>query len=236
MTFTMKKILTYAFSAGMIALLGCRDESLNPVPTWESGVHGFAIFADVPEPKEGASTRPNTVANAATFPLAGQDAAKMNLKLRWVSLDNKLTVKKVEVFLEMIEAYNDPNGNPKTASLGQKLLTTFDPSAANRQWNTFAVTPADAFKLFGTATVKYDGTAAVPVFSNPDRPRPTGARLSGATRVKGLAVSADRFILTWKLTTSDGLVFNAWNPDSICGDPTQYNQASANCNLSWVVR
>ena len=220
----------------MVALLSCRDESLNPVPTFEPAVHGFAIFADVPEPKEGSNSRPNTVANAANFPLAGQDAAKMNLKLRWVSLDNKLSVKKVEVFLEMIESYNDVNGNPKAASLGQKLLTTFDPSAANRQWNTFAVTPADVFKLFGTATVKYDGTTAVPVFNNPDRPRPVGARLSGATKVKGLGVSADRFILTWKLTTSDGLVFNAWNPDSICGDITQYNQAAANCDLSWIVK
>lgn len=232
----MKKILTYGVALCMVALLSCRDESLNPVPTWEPGVHGFAIFADVPEPKEGASTRPNTTANAANFPLAGQDAAKMNFKLRWVSLDNKLTVKKIDVFLEMIESYNDANGNPKTASLGQKLLTTLDPSAANRQWNTFAVTPADVFKLFGTATVKYDGTNAVSVFNNPARPRPEGARLSGATKVNGLNVGADRFVLTWKLTTADGQVFNAWNPDSICGDPTQYNQASANCSLSWIVR
>ena len=232
----MKKILTYALSFGMVALLSCRDESLSPNPGWESGVHGFAIFADVPEPKEGSNTRPNTVANAANFPITNQDAAKMNFKLRWVSLDNVLTVKKIDVFIEMIESYNDVDGNPKTASLGQKLLTTFDPSAANRQWNTFAVTPADVYKLYSAATVKYDGKTAVPVFSNPDRPRPAGARLSGATKVKGLSVAADRFVLTWKLTTTDGLVFNVWNPDSICGDPTQYNQASANCNLAWIVK
>lgn len=232
----MKKILTYALSFGMVALLSCRDESLSPSPGWDPGVHAFAIFADVPEPKEGSNTRPNTVANAANFPVTNQAAAKMNFKLRWVSLDNLLTVKKIDVFVEMIESYNDVDGNPKTASLGQKLFTTFDPSAANRQWNTFAVTPDDVYKLFSAATVKYDGKTAVPVFSNPDRPRPVGARLSGAVKVNGLNVNADRFVITWKLTTADGQVFSVWNPDSICGDPTQYNQASANCNLAWIVK
>lgn len=232
----MKKLLTYVLSFGMVALLSCRDESLNPVPQWESAVHAFGIFGDVPEPKEGSNTRPNTVANAANFPLAGQDAAKMNFKLRWVTLDNKLNVKKIEVFIEMLESYNDVNGNPKTASLGKKLLTTFDPSAANRQWNTFAVTPADVYKLYSAATVKYDGTTAVPVFNNPARPRPAGARLAGATKISGLPVAADRFIITWKLTTDGGLVFDTWNPDSVCGDPTQYNQASANCSLTWIVK
>ena len=220
----------------MVALLSCRDESLSPNPGWQSGVHAFGIFADVPEPATGASTRPNTVANVANFPVAGQDAAKMNFKLRWVSLDNVLTVKKMDVFVEMIESYNDVDGNPKSASLGKKLLTTFDPSAANRQWNTFAITPADVYKLYSAATVKYNGTTAVPVFSNPDRPRPVGARLAGAGKVKGLDVAADRFVVTWVLTTTDGLVFNVWNPDSICGDPTTYTQASANCNLSFIVK
>lgn len=234
----MKKIVTYVVSLGLIALLSCRNDSLNPIPGWEPGVHGFAIFADLPEPKEGATTRPNTVANAVNFPVASQDAAKMNFKIRWVTLDNQLTVNKIEVFLDMIESYNDANGNPKTASLGGggKLLTTFNPSAANRQWNTFTVTPDDVYKLFSTATVKYDGTNAVSVFSNPKRPRSVGARLAGATTIDKLQVAADRFVISWKLYTVDGQVFSIWNPDSICGDPTQYNQASANCNLSWIVK
>lgn len=232
----MKKILTYTLAFGMIALLSCRNEDLNPVPQWESAVHGFGIFADVPEPKEGSNTRPNTVANAANFPLTAQDAAKMNFKLRWVSLDNVLSVKKIEVFLEMIESYNDVNGNPKTASLGKKLLTTFDPSAANRQWNTFSITPADVYKLYSAATVKYDGKTDVPVFSNPARPRPAGSRLAGAIKIDGLPVAGDRFVVSWKLTTTEGLIFDVWNPDSICGDPTQYNQASANCSLVWTVK
>ncbi len=234
----MKKILTYAFSFGMVALLSCRDESLNPLPGWDPAVHAFGIFADVAEPKEGAGARTNTVANAVNFPLVNQNAAKMNFKLRWVSLDNKLTVSKIEVFLDMIESYNDLNGNPKTASLGGggKLLTTISPAAPNRQWSTFAITPDDIIKLFGTATVKYDGTNAVSVFNNPKRPRPAETRLAGATRIDKLPVSADRFVLTWKLTTADGQVFSAWNPDSICADPTQYNQASANCTLVWRVQ
>lgn len=232
----MKKTLTYALSFGMVALLSCRNESLSPSPGWDPGVHAFGIFADVPEPKEGATTRNNVLPNAVNFPLANQDAAKMNFKIRWVTLDNQLTVKKIEVNVEMIESYNDANGNPKTASLGKKVLTTFDPSAANRQWNNFAITPADIYKLYSTATVKYDGTNAISVFSNPERPRPAGTRLAGATKIKGLPVAADRFVITWNLTTDGGLVFTTWEPQSICSDLTPYTQASANCNLVWIVK
>ena len=232
----MKNIITYGLSLGLLVLLGCRDESLSPMPGWESGVHGFGVFADIAEPKDGAGSRPNAVANAVNFPLTNQSAAKENLKLRWVSLDNKLTVNKVEVFVNMIESYNDPDGNPKTASLGAKLVKTINPALGNREWSTFSITPDDVYTLFKDATVKYDGTNAVKVFENSARPRVAGQRLLGAGTVNKLAVSADQFVMTWKLYTTDGAVFSVWNSDSICGDPTPYSQAAANCNLSWTVK
>lgn len=226
----MKKVFIYAFSAAISLLVGCRDESLNPNQAWESGVHGFGVFADVTEPAVNSSTRPNAADYAKNFPLTGQDAATagVNFKLRWVSLDNVLSVSKIEVYVDMVEAYTDSDGNPKTVSLGSggRLLKTINPSAANRQWNNFTVTPTEVYNLFKDATVKYDKVNAVSVFANPATPRPTGAWIT----------KTDRLIVKWRLTTTDGLVFTTWNPDSVCLDLTPYTQASANCQLVFSAR
>ncbi|MBE7174558.1 MAG: hypothetical protein INR73_28560 [Williamsia sp.] len=232
----MKKITSYAVFLGLLVLLGCRDDSLNPLPGWEPGVHGFGVFADIAEPKDGSGSRPNAVANAVNFPVANQGAAKENFRLRWVSLDNKLTVNKMEVYVNMLESYNDPDGNPKTASLGAKLIKTISPAPGNRTWSDFSISPDDIYTLYKDATVKYDGTNAVKVFENPARPRSATQRLLGAGKVNGLNVNADQFVLTWYLYTTDGLVFKVWNSDSICGDPTPYSQAAANCSLNWTVK
>lgn len=211
-------------------LVGCRDESLNPNKPYEPGVHGFGAFSDVTEPAANAATRPHAAEYAKNLPLTGQDAANtgVNFRLRWVSLDNKLSVTKVEIYLDMIEAYTDSDGNPRTVSLGNggKLLKTMTPAAANRQWNNFSVTAKEVFDIFKDATVKYDKVNAVKVFENPATPRPTGAWIK----------RTDRLVVTWRLTTTDGLVFRTWNPESICLDVTPYTQAASNCQLVFSAR
>ena len=112
-----------------------------------------------------------------TFPLTGQDPAKIDFKIRWVSLDNVLTVSKIVVKVDMIESYTDPDGNPKTVSLGNggKVVKTIDAPTANRQWNSFSISPAEVYALYKDATVKYDKVNAVKVFENrpvPVRPEP----------------------------------------------------------------
>ncbi len=230
----MKKTLIYSLSLAIFLLVGCRDESLNPNKSWEPGVHGWGVFADIPEGKPGSSNKANIAANAKTFPLTGQDAAKIDFKIRWVSLDNQLTVNKIVIKVDMIESYTDPDGNPKTASLGSggKVVKTIDAPTANRQWNSFSISPADIYALYKDATVKYDKVNAVKVFENPARPRPAGARLQGAKT----GAAADAFVVTWELTTSTGLVFKVWNEDSICLDPTPVSQANANCRLNFTVK
>ncbi|RYC69018.1 hypothetical protein [Spirosoma sordidisoli] len=230
----MKKLFTYSFMAAITLLLSCRDESLDPNKPWEPGVHGWGVFDGVAE-----AGKANIAANARNFPLTGQDNSKIDFKIRWVSLDNKLTVSKIAIKVDMIESYTDPDGNPKTVALGGggRVVKTIDAPAANRQWNNFSITPAEIYNLYKDATVKYDKVNAVKVFENPARPRPAGARLQGPLVVGGKPVAnADAFLVTWELTTSDGLVFRVWNEDSICLDPTPVSQANANCRLSFTVR
>lgn len=232
----MKKILSLTFIASLLfAFSACRDESLNPLPTFLPGVHAFTVFDGVAE-----ANKANTVDNAKAFPKAVQNSAKIDFKTRWVSLDNKLTVNKIEIYVRMMESYNDPDGNPKVADLSGngkgKLIATVAAPAANRQWNSFSITPQQIYDAYKTATVAYDKVNKVNVFSNPARPRPTNAWLRPAETATYGAVAADSFIVTWILYTSDGQVFNTWNPSSICADPTSLSQASANCQLVFNVK
>ena len=224
----MKKLITYALSFGMVAVLGCRDESLNPVPGWESGVQGYAAFADLPEPAKYASTRPHSLDYAKNFPLKAQDtdAAKVNFKIRWVSLDNVLAVNKVELYVEMLDYYNDADGNPKTAALGKKLIKTISPAAGNRVYSTFNISPTEIYNLYKDATFKYDKVNAVKVFANPANPRPTGQWFNGT----------EDFVVTWKLYTANDKVFTVWEPSSICGDVTAFTEAASNCKLVFDVK
>lgn len=234
----MKKLVIYCMSAAIALLMGCRDESLDPNKAWEPAVHGFGVFDGISEGTAGGTAKPNIAANAVNFPVAGQSAAKIPFKIRWVSLDNKLTVSKITMKVDMIESYYDADGNPKTVSLGGggKVFKTIDAPTANRQWNSFTLSPDEVYTLFKDATVKYDKVNAVPVFNNPARPRPATARLRPSEVISGKTVNADAFVITWELTTTSGLVFKVWNEDSICLDPTPVSQANANCRLNFTVK
>jgi hypothetical protein len=219
----MKKTISTIFVCCIALLMGCRDESLNPVPVWDPAVHGFGVF-DI-----AATTKTALTADyAKNFPLKGQDAATATVpfKIRWVSLDNRLTTSKIDVYLEMIEYYQDADGNDKQVSLGNKIVKTISAPAGNRQWNSFTVSGTEAYNLFKDATVKYDKVNAVKVFANPANKRPTGQWFNGS----------EDFVITWVLTTTDGLVFKKFNEDSICADPTDLSEASANCRLYFDVK
>ncbi len=219
----MKKNLIFTLFIGLIALMGCRDEALNPVPVWNPAVHGFGVFDN------GATTKDKLTAyNAKGFPVAAQDAATavVPLKVRWVSLDNKLSVNKIEVFIEMIEYYQDADKNDKQASLGKKLVKTISAPAGNRVYNNLSISASEVYNLYKDATVKYDKVNAVKVFGNPANSRPKGEWFNGS----------EDFTVTWVLTTTDGKVFSKYNEDSICGDPTALSEASANCRLQFDIK
>jgi hypothetical protein len=218
----MKKSVIYFMLLGLITLMSCRDESLNPVPTWNPAVHYFGVFDN------GATTKNGLIGNyGKNFPAANQDAptATVPMKVRWVSLDNKLTVSKIDVYVEMIEYYQDADKNDKQVSLGNKVVKTISAPAGNRQWNSFNISATEVYNLFKDATVKYDKVNAVKVFDNPANPRPKGQWFNGS----------EDFVVTWVLTTSEGKVFNKFNETSICGDVTSLSEASANCRLTFNV-
>ena len=238
----MKKILSLSVIVSLLfAFSACRDESLNPLPGWDPGVHAFTVFDGINfNGNILARPQPYEVANAKNFTKTNQNTSKVELKTRWVSLDNKLTVNKIEIYVRMLESYNDPDGNPKVADLSEngkgKLITTITTPAANRQWNTFSISAQQVYEAYKNATVAYDKVNKVNVFNNPARPRPAGAWFRPAETTGYGSVSADSFVVTWVLTTSDGQVFNTWNPDSICADPTPVSEANSNCQLTFTVR
>lgn len=227
----MKRIVSYIFLASLLSIIyACKDESLNPVPQWDYAVSGFGVFDGIAFDGK-VNNRPQKYESsyAKNFPAKGQDNTKIDFKLRWVSLDNKLTVSKIELYVNFTEDYDDPDGNPKTADLGAgvgKLVATLPSVAANRQWNSFSITPKQIYDLYKDATVKYDKVNAVKVFSNPTHARPTGQWFDGNT---------DNFILSWRLYTTDGQVFKSWNQSSVCGDVTSVSEANSNCQLVWSV-
>jgi hypothetical protein len=227
----MKRIVSYIFLASLLSIIyACKDESLNPVPQWDYAVSGFGVFDGIAFDGK-INNRPQKYESsyAKNFPAKGQDNTKIDFKLRWVSLDNKLTVSKIELYVNFTEDYDDPDGNPKTADLGAgvgKLVATLPSVAANRQWNSFSITPKQIYDLYKDATVKYDKVNAVKVFSNPTHARPTGQWFDGNT---------DNFILSWRLYTTDGQIFKSWNQSSVCGDVTSVSEANSNCQLVWSV-
>jgi hypothetical protein len=197
----------------LIASLGiitaCKDDSLVIVPEWESAVHGFAKVTSTN--KDWLYNDPNV---------------DIDMDLKWISIDNKLTVQKIEVYVLFDEAYVDSEGNPKVASHGGtegKLLTSFEGSAvpANRTALNLSVTQNAVYDLYKTAKFDYDnGNGEVDVFTNPAKPQRNATQHF---------MWDDAITVRWEYTTEDGRVFKKWGP-SVC---TEF--PGANCQVGIAV-
>lgn len=186
-----KYIIVMIASVGIIT--SCKDESLQVVPDWETGVHGFAA-----------------VTSTNTDLLYNDPAVDVDLDLKWISIDGKVAVNKMEVFVLFDEAYVDVDGNPKVASHGGtkgKLLKSFEGSAvpANRTNVSFSVTQAEVYNLYQASTFDY-GNGPVNVFTNPDKPQRNATQHF---------MWDDVLTIKWTFTADDGRVFSSWAP-SVC--------------------
>ncbi|MPR35265.1 hypothetical protein [Salmonirosea aquatica] len=222
----MKKIfrLTSSFLAvGLAILMSCENPDLDPNVEFEGAASGFGTFLvngvaqkDPFNPDFGSTLRggPDALSiKPATFATTPAQA-----KLFWASFDNKVTVNKIELYVQFTEPYIDKDGNPAVANHGTKLLTTLDAVAAYED-NKFTVDASKVYDLFKSATFKYDGTTAVPVFSEA-RKRTAAAQF----------IAGDNLVVSWHLVADNGLVYKSWSP-SVCNE-----NLATNCSITVQVR
>jgi hypothetical protein len=209
----MKRInkLLLVFAGLLVSFVACKDEDLQVVPDWETGVH-----TDI------------TVPAGAQDNFFYRNAAPVTVDFLWNSIDSKNTVTKIEFYVQFNEPYVDLDGNDKLAKHGGSsgvLIKTLEGAAvpANRTKTQITFSQAEVFALYQNATFNYDGDATTPetpVFNNPAHP----------DRVAdGHFVEADEFQLKWKVYTEDGRIFDSWSP-SVCNE-----FPNAACQFDWVV-
>lgn len=204
------KIYSLIIAGVFAAVSSCKDESIELIPEWESGVHGLA---------QVTSANADFMYNTPTAPVT--------MDLQWVSIDSKLTVTKIEVFVSFNENYIDKDGNPAVAAHGGadgRSFKVFEGSAvpANRTPVNFSLSQADLYTLYQDAVFDYDGDGnATSVFTNPDAaPRDVAHRFYWQ----------DKIGVRWVFTTDDGRIFEKWGV-SVC---TEFPGANCAVDLSVV--
>ncbi|HRK52313.1 MAG TPA: hypothetical protein PK185_00240 [Cyclobacteriaceae bacterium] len=205
----MNKIKYLALTLAGIFLLSvsCSDDK-ELIPVWESGVNG-----------EG-----KIVSTAQDFK-RGDASITLDFQLKWISIDQKATVTKMEVFLTWEETYTDVDGNPAVADHGTKPLISYEGGAvpANRTAAEFSLTQAQVKALYSGATFDYnDGVSgnAIDVFAAPFNP---------ARDATNIFIDKDVFTVVWHFTTDDGRVFDSWSP-SVCTEVP-----GSNCEVQFGV-
>lgn len=189
------------------AATSCKDDSIELIPEWETGVHGLA-----------------EITSANTDFLYVDPTAPVDIDLQWISIDSKNTVTRIEVFILFNENYTDVDGNPAVAAHGGatgRSFQVFEGSAvpANRQPLSLSISQAAVYALYQDATFNY-GNGSVSVFTNPANPNRDATNRF---------MWDDDLRVRWEFTTDDGRVFEKWGV-SVC---TEF--PGANCQVDFGV-
>lgn len=205
----MKKIKYLLLTLiGIFALsVSCSDDK-ELIPVWESSING-----------EG------TIISTAQDFKSADESVVLEFGLKWISVDGKASVTKMEAFITFKENYVDDDGNPAVADHGTKPLVTFEGAAVpgNRTDATFTISQPDVYALFQGQTYDYkDGTDGnlIDIFSSDINP---------ARSATVHFAPEDKFTVTWQFTGSDGRVFRAWSP-SVC---TEF--PGSNCQVDFGI-
>jgi len=247
----IKQILT--MSAAVVALaVSCKDEELDPYIKPEGNAHGFGQFVSL---VDGTTLLPartvfysQAAVDAVTFFDQANQANGVQFDLEWASIDNRVNISTIELYMEYNETYSDVDRNPLIAAHGGPskgptypagtLWQTITPTGP-RQAVRVTVTPNDVFTLFQNNTFDY-GAGERNIFSAPiageyRRTRTTaGSRFFSTTNftVPGVGVvplAADQFRIRWRLIADDGTAYGSWS-NSVCAETI-----GINCTLQWRV-
>jgi hypothetical protein len=200
-------ILTTIFTFGF--LMSCKDDSLEGIPDWETGVNGLGEFSETSED--------------VNF-IKGDPSVDLTVDLLWNSIDKKNTVVKMELYILFNEAFLDENDNPKTAKHGGDEGVLFmtlegDDVPANKEVISFTISQDDVYALYEGATYDY-GTGELPVWG-------VGSIRADRNTADFKFVDGDTFQLIWKFTTADGRVFDNWGI-SVCTE-----LPGSSCSVNW---
>ncbi len=200
---------------GLLFFAACEDEETSPFFEPETAVHGWGRVA---------------AGSPADFVFQGDEA--LEVAFQWNSIEGANTANRIEFYAFFDEAYEDNEGNDRTAQHGGdyfdytttrgKLFKVVEGGEipANRKDITFSVTQNDIYQLYKDATYDY-GDGSVKVFENPEKPdrSPDNPFVAG-----------DKFRLGWIIYTADDRKFDAWSP-SICA--AEFPNSS--CYVEWAV-
>lgn len=197
-----------------VLAVSCKDDK-ELVPVWESGVNGEGLITSVLKDLR-----------------IGDEAAPMDFSIKWISIDGKLDVTKMDVFLNYNEEYTDVDGNPAIANHGEVLWASYEGGnvPSNREPVAFSITQDDLFQTYQNSEFDYgDGNGLVNVFTS--IPVDPDFRDPGRDTTK--LAAADKFTIRWEFTTSDGRVFgkygNGWGT-SVCTE-----LPGSNCSILFGV-
>lgn len=212
----MNRIKLLVLALVMVAIAGCRDEDLNPIPVYETSIHGWGRL-DAASPKN----------------FVFEDLTKdITIKYQWNSIDGLLGVNKIEFYAFFDESYKDLDGNDRiarhagrflNANGGGKLFKTLQGSEipANRSDISFKLSQIDMYNIFKDAEFDY-GKGKVKVFANPDKPSRDVA--------KRPFIAGDNLEISWVIYANDGRKFDFWS-ESICSE--EFPKSS--CTVKWGV-
>jgi hypothetical protein len=181
------------------------EKAYDPYPVFETVPNSFGKF------KPATPTSLNF----------GNNAAKLEGDLQWISFDSKVKVVERDLFITWSESYKDKDGLPKTASHGKRKLSTSTDVGNQREPKPWSVTAEEIYKLFADAKFDYkDEKGVVGVFASPkDADRSESSRFT----------SNDKFVLSWAWKADDGRYFDSWS-GGICSET-----AGSNCSLTFGV-
>jgi len=189
-------------------ILSCKDEDLQPLPEWETGVNAFSKLS---------------AGSKSSFTAADLNSA-VSFDFRWISIDKLNTITKVEFYVLFNESFIDKDNNPALARHGGssgKLIAVLegDQVKGNKEDMKITITPLAVYELYKNNKFAYCG-AEVNVFGNDLKP----VRSADVPFLAG-----DTFTVRWKLFAEDGRVFDSWSP-SVC---TEF--PGSNCKFDFAV-